>query len=127
MANSNKSSSILPTNILNTASHSIIVKFTIENYLRCKAQIEPFLKGPRLLDYIDGFAFIPPPSINNAPNPTYCTWVLQDKLIMFNLNSTLSESILAQVIDCKTSASIWSTLQRLFVAKSSAHVVHTQF
>ncbi|KAF5451286.1 hypothetical protein F2P56_026403 [Juglans regia] len=115
------------TNILTTASHFITIKLTIDNYLLWKAQIVPFLQGHQLYGHVDGSLPMPPSSIDNVPNPEHKKWVLQDKLIISTLNSSLSDSVLGQVLDCHTSAEIWTTLQNLFSARSSAHVCHTKF
>ncbi|KAF5472556.1 hypothetical protein F2P56_009267 [Juglans regia] len=124
MAPSNKTPT---TNILTTASHFITIKLTIDNYLLWKAQIVPFLYGHQLYGHVDGSLPMPPSSIKDAPNLEHKKWVLQDKLIMSTLNSSLSDSILGQFLDCHTSYEIWTTFQNIFSAKSSAHVCHTKF
>lgn len=46
---------------------------------------------------------------------------------MSTLNSSLFKTILAQVLECKTSFAIWKTLPNLFAAKSLSLVIQTQF
>lgn len=91
-----------------------------------KAQIVPFLKGHQLFGFIDGSIPSPTPKINDKINPEYTCWLLQDQLVISAINSFLSNSVLAPVLDCHTSHDVWKTLQDLFQAQSSAHVMHTQ-
>lgn len=60
-------------------------------------------------------------------NPEYAKWVLVDQLSLSTLNSSLSEQVLAQVLDCSTSRAVWSLLESLFAAQSSAHIMQIQY
>lgn len=122
------------TSIITAATHNINIKLTIENFLLWQAQIIPFLKGHQLYGYVDGSIPSPAPTLDGKPNPAYTQWLLQDQLwllqdqlIVSTINSSLSESILAQVLECSTSHQFWSTLQSIFSAQSLAHVMHTKF
>ncbi|KAF5463307.1 hypothetical protein F2P56_019229 [Juglans regia] len=130
MAKSDKTtppSPSLNSSIATAASHLVTIKLIIDNYLLWKAQIEPFLCSHQLFDHLDGSASAPVPTIDGKLNPAYTTWSLQDQLILSALNSTLSESVLNQVLECKTAQQVWQTLQNLFTAQSSAHIMHTHF
>ncbi|KAH0765347.1 hypothetical protein KY285_001218 [Solanum tuberosum] len=48
---------------LNNAHHYISIKLTSTNYLFCKTQISPFLRGQDLFGYIDGSTVCPTPHI----------------------------------------------------------------
>ncbi|KAF5452112.1 hypothetical protein F2P56_027145 [Juglans regia] len=113
--------------ILQSASHFITLKLTIDNYLLWKAQIVPFLKGHQLYGYVDRTLPKPPSTINAAVNPAYTRWLLQDQLIISAINSSLSNNVLSHVLECTTSHEVLTTLQNLFAAQSSAHVVHIQY
>ncbi|KAF5442908.1 hypothetical protein F2P56_035516 [Juglans regia] len=128
MATSKKlSSNSVSSSIITAASHLVNLKLTIENYPLWKAQIVPFLKGHKLFGHVDGSHPMPEPLLANEPNPAYDQWLLQDQLIISAINSSLSESVLTQVLDCTTSQQVWSTLQNLYSAQSSAHLMNTQF
>ncbi|KAF5459789.1 hypothetical protein F2P56_019707 [Juglans regia] len=119
-------SSVNPT-IINTSTHFITIKLTIENYLLWNAQIVPFLKGHCLFGYINGSIPKSSPTLNNIPNPEHSNWLLQDQLIISTINASLSENVLAQVLNCTSSRDVWVTLETLFLAQSSAHIMQTQF
>ncbi|KAF5482597.1 hypothetical protein F2P56_003155 [Juglans regia] len=116
----------LPT-LISSATQFVNIKLTIENFLLWKAQIVPFLKGHQLFGYVDGSIPSPTTFIDGNPNPEHKKWVLQDQLLISILNSSLSDSVLSQVLDCTTSHEVWTTLHNLFSAKSNAHVFHTQY
>ncbi|KAF5460471.1 hypothetical protein F2P56_020335 [Juglans regia] len=118
----------LNSSILNSASYLITLKLTINNYLLWKAQIVPFLKGHQLFGFVDGTVLPPPPSTPDGHiNSDYTRWVLQDQLIISTINSSLSHTVLAQVIECTTSLEVWTTLQNLHSAQSSAHFIQNQY
>lgn len=102
--------------IINFVSHFITLKLTIDNYLLCKAQIVPFLKGYQHYGYVDGTLPQPLSTIDEVVNPEYTRWLLQDQLIISTINSSLSDTILSHVLECKTSHEVWTTLQILYVA-----------
>ncbi|KAA8515355.1 hypothetical protein F0562_018415 [Nyssa sinensis] len=97
-------------NLTSSAAHTITVKLTSTNYILWKTQVIPFLKGNQLFSFIDGSAPRPSPTINDEPNPEYDKWVLQDQLLFSALSATLTDDILAQVVDCSTSHEVWTTL-----------------
>ncbi|CAL2225683.1 unnamed protein product [Prunus armeniaca] len=54
----------------------------------------------------------------------YLLWyhqVCTDKTLVNTLSATLSEPILASVVGCKTSASMWSLISKYFTHKSTAN------
>ncbi|KAF5458545.1 hypothetical protein F2P56_022568 [Juglans regia] len=112
---------------IHSFTHFITIKLNTESYLLRKAQIVPFLKGHRLFGYVDGSNPQPTPTIDGLPNSEYTNWVLQDQLIVSTINASLSDIILAQVLNCSTSFDVWSTLQPMFLAQSLAHIMQTQF
>ncbi|KAF5473470.1 hypothetical protein F2P56_010079 [Juglans regia] len=118
--------SIGPT-IIHSSTYCINIKLTHENYLLWKAQIVSFLKGHHLFGFVDGSHPPPPSVVNNLSNPDHHTWVLQDQLIISTINASLSDSILTQVLNCNTSHEVWHTLETMFSAQSSAHIMQTKF
>ncbi|KAF5460472.1 hypothetical protein F2P56_020336 [Juglans regia] len=116
----------LNSSILNSASYLITLKLTINNYLLWKAQIVPFLKGHQLFGFVDGTVLPPPPSTPDGHiNSDYTRWVLQDQLIISTINSSLSHTVLAQVIECTTSLEVL-ILQLMRPAHGHHHHLVTQ-
>lgn len=114
-------------NSFSSFSHFIIVKLTHENFPIWKAQVTPYLRAHSLFLFVDVSNPCPLPIIpRGAPNPTFATWQAKDQLDVAILTASLSEIVLAQVIECDTSAKIWSHLHELFAARSSAQIVHTR-
>ncbi|KAJ0049548.1 hypothetical protein Pint_17046 [Pistacia integerrima] len=132
------SSSILvnPSNV-----HSLVtVKLTKDNYLLWKTQIVPYLRGQRLFGFVDGTISPPPPpptipnlgadtSNSTTPeitNPKYTSWFNQDQIVLSTIVSSLSESILGQMVGLSTSREVWIALERMFSSHSSARVIQTR-
>ncbi|KAJ0105010.1 hypothetical protein Patl1_18416 [Pistacia atlantica] len=104
------SSSIIvnPSNV-----HSLVtVKLTKDNYLLWKTQIVPYLHGQRLFGFVDGT--ISPP----LPLPPYPT--------LNTIVSSLSESILGQMVGLSTSREVWTALERMFFSHSSARAIQAR-
>jgi gag-polypeptide of LTR copia-type len=55
-------------------------------------------------------------------NPCFSHWHRQDQLILSWLCSSLSDTILNQVVSCDTSATLWKSLQQFFSATSQARL-----
>ena len=84
----------------------------------------PYLRGQHLFGFLDDSRLAPPPTINITtdeiskiqPNPKFQSWIIQDQMILSALISSLSENVLAYVIQCTTSREVWLTLERMFTA-----------
>ncbi|XP_042974860.1 putative pentatricopeptide repeat-containing protein At5g59200, chloroplastic [Carya illinoinensis] len=63
--------------------------------------------------------------VDGVTNTDYLKWSQLDQLILSALNSSLLESVLAQVIECTSAHDIWKTLESMFTAQSSAHLMQT--
>ncbi|KAF5475573.1 hypothetical protein F2P56_007367 [Juglans regia] len=87
----------------------------------------PFLKGHQLFHHVEGPCDVPLPRIDESENPEYVKWMLTDQIILSALNSSLTEQVLAQVLECSTSREVWTLLHSLFAAQSSAHIMQTQY
>ncbi|KAF5464007.1 hypothetical protein F2P56_014123 [Juglans regia] len=113
--------------LTNTAAHLLTVKLSHDNFPLWKAQLLAFLKSHQIYGYVDG-SFPPSPStIDDKPNPAHNSWLLQDQMIISALYSSLTDTILAQIVDCPTSHEIWSTLNNLYSAQSTAHLMQTRY
>jgi hypothetical protein len=117
-------SSVTPT----AFSHQLPLKLTHENYLSWKFLILPHARGHDLLGFLDG-SYPPPSDIvltstgAAIPNPDFITWMRQDQLLLAWLLSSISESVVSQVIHCTTSAELWHELTLRFSSQSLASVM----
>lgn len=108
-------------------SHTISIKLTPDNYLLWKVQLVPYLRGQRLYKYVDGTCPPPKPELdNNSPNPAYDVWLQQYPLVMSALISSLSDSIITQVVGCTSAWAIWLSLQSSYASVSQARLIQTQ-
>ncbi|KAG5247753.1 Retrovirus-related polyprotein from transposon [Salix suchowensis] len=108
------------SNTTTAATHSSVismptvatVKLNHDNFLLWKAQLVSYFKGQDLFGYIDG-SIPKPPKIISVPDPEttatserlntmYSHWIHQDNLILSTLMTSLSEPILAQVVNYTT-------------------------
>ncbi|KAJ1685185.1 hypothetical protein LUZ63_016575 [Rhynchospora breviuscula] len=107
-------------------STPITIKLTESNYLTWSSQITPLLHGYDLMKFI--YSSSPEPTRTTSAgvveiNPTFLAWRRHDQLLLSWLRSSLTESILAQVVSCTTSLDLWLTLQKLSASNSRAHVI----
>lgn len=102
----------------------ISTKLTRANFLAWKSQILPALHGHGLYQYLVDSPPAPNLTVDGvqSANPAYFRWYKQDQLLLSWIRSSLSESILNQVVSCTTSAAIWSQLQHSFSASSRARL-----
>jgi hypothetical protein len=105
--------------------HLITLKLTRENYLLWKAQIIPYLKGQHLYGFLDGSRPAPSQATASAATPALPSsdlqaWHIQDQMILSALISSLSETILAHVVNCRTSREVWLCLEKMFTSQSRA-------
>ncbi|KAJ0082983.1 hypothetical protein Patl1_09710 [Pistacia atlantica] len=136
-------SSILPTQL----HHFITIKLTKDNYLLWRAQLIPYLRQ-NLFGYLDGSIPCPPitipsstntsisppitvPSSTNTsihiPNPAYIHWSQQDQIILSAILSSLTESLLTQIIGLTTSRDVSLALEKTFSSTSSARILSIRF
>lgn len=97
---------------LSNTQQVINLKLTNNNYVFWCMQMKPYLIGQGVFLFVDGST--PCPS-SHASATSSCSMVLawkqQDQLILSALLSSLSVEVLHLVVDCSTSASVWSTLE----------------
>ena len=111
----------------------VTVKLNNDNFLLWKAQLVSYFKGQELFRYIDGSITKPPKFISvthpetsvvsERLNPAYSHWVRQDNLILSTLMTSLSESVLAQVVNYTTSMAVWNALDDTFSSRSRARIL----
>ncbi|EYU33085.1 hypothetical protein MIMGU_mgv1a022287mg, partial [Erythranthe guttata] len=113
--------SISPSQILS-------LKLSDDNYMLWKAQLLPFLRGHNLYGFVDG-SFSAPEVFDemSQPNPAYSVWHQNDQSVMSLLISSLSESVMAHVLEATTSREVWQILEDMFSANSQARVMQLFF
>ncbi|XP_012840817.1 PREDICTED: uncharacterized protein LOC105961120 [Erythranthe guttata] len=113
---------------LPSSSSLVSIKLSDDNYLLWRAQLLPYLKGHNLFRFVDG-TIHPPPILDpdSNPNPDYSIWLQQDQSVMSILISSLSESVIAHILDATTSREVWTILETLFAASSQANIMQTLF
>jgi gag-polypeptide of LTR copia-type len=130
MANSGNLTMTVATRSANPVhfSHSIPMNLTSENFLVWRHSILPVLRGHGLVGFID--ETLPSPSRFNtatngdlSPNPEYEVWHKQDQLILAWILSSISPSLLTQVVRCDTAAEVWTTINQLYSSQSMAKVL----
>jgi hypothetical protein len=62
-----------------------------------------------------------------VPNPEFNLWIQQDQLVLSTIISSLSESLIAQVVGHSTSRDVWLALERLFSSHSRARIMQIHF
>jgi hypothetical protein len=60
-------------------------------------------------------------------NPAYLTWLQQDQMVLSILVSTLSETLISQVIGYSTSSEIWNALERMYSSQSRARIMQVHY
>ncbi|KAJ1704569.1 hypothetical protein LUZ63_004348 [Rhynchospora breviuscula] len=109
-------------------SHQIHTILDQENFLIWKSQVLPVLKGYGLVGFIDGSKPSPDPFLTGAngtqtANPDFELWIQQDQLILAWILSSVSTSILTQVVNCETSADLWRKIQDIYSTQSIAKIL----
>jgi gag-polypeptide of LTR copia-type len=104
-------------------SYQIPLKLNNENYLSWKYLVLPHVRGHDLLGFLDGSQPAPSESTSTGVNPAYKIWSRQDQLLLAWLLSSISESVVSQVVHCTTSADLWKELQSRFYTQSMACVM----
>jgi len=62
-----------------------------------------------------------------VPNPEHLRWFTKDKLILSILLSSMSEDILGQLTQYKTSRAVWDALHTMFSAQNRARTMQLRY
>jgi gag-polypeptide of LTR copia-type len=97
------------------------IKLNDSNFLSWKSQVLLIVEGYDLASYLLNDP--PDPATHNDKgetviNPTYLFWKRQDKFLHAWVRSSLFDSILAQVMSCKTCKELWLALESFFSSNS---------
>jgi gag-polypeptide of LTR copia-type len=103
----------------------ISTKLTYSNFLSWKNQIQLIIEGHDLESYL----YNPPsdPTSTNTKgetilNPIFLAWKRQDKLLNAWISSSLSNSILTQVMSSPTCKDLWKALESYYSTTSRARL-----
>ena len=132
--NSSEVSSILTGQISSTL-HPISVKLDRNNYTIWRSQVLPSARAHRLDQILIGKLPKPPrfsqsTSVNSSQptsNPEYDQWVILDQFLLSWILASISEAMYGHVVNCQTSAEVWSVLEKLFVSDSKARTLQLRF
>jgi hypothetical protein len=75
------------------------------------------------MGFLDGSRPAPSATTSIGVNPAYKLWSWQDQLLLAWLLSSISKSIVSQVVHCSTSAELWHELQLWFSSQSLACIM----
>ncbi|KAF7143710.1 hypothetical protein RHSIM_Rhsim05G0062600 [Rhododendron simsii] len=137
MASSASSSSLstktlplsLPSPSFSNPHHFLSIKLSTTNYLYWRTQVAPFLRGQKLMGFVDGTNTCPPSHLAAVgdsppqPNPEYDTWLCQDQMLMSMLIGSLSDDVFPLVVGLTTSQEIWTTLEASLASPSNTRIL----
>jgi hypothetical protein len=87
-------------------SYQLPLKLHHDNYLSWKFLVLPHVRGHDLLGHLDGSRVAP----SDSTSSDFKIWFRQDQLLLAWLLSSISESVVSQIIHCNTSAELWNEL-----------------
>ena len=105
-------------------------KLTRENFLFWKAQILPSLRGAEVMGLLDGSDSPPSKTLEVddgekkkvVTNPAYSSWHVRDQHVLGFLLKSMTQDILAQVLDLEHAADVWGAIAALYSSQSKARV-----
>uniref|UniRef100_A0A5K1DDR9 Uncharacterized protein n=1 Tax=Nymphaea colorata TaxID=210225 RepID=A0A5K1DDR9_9MAGN len=110
----------------NAIASLVSVKLDENNYLLWKSQLHSAMYSQDLLRYVDDSSTPPPEKMNansTEINPEYIKWKCSDQLALSWILSTVSESILTQIISYDTAREAWVALANAHASHSNIHIL----
>ncbi|KAK9083599.1 hypothetical protein Scep_030070 [Stephania cephalantha] len=95
-------------------------KLSGDNYSYWKIQVKSAVRGLGLKLLLEK---APPPSTSDLTELDREIWVRTDHLLMVWFVTNISDSVIGNVADCKSSFEIWSVLESLFAQASMARAL----
>jgi hypothetical protein len=110
---------------------AVTVKLSVANFMLWQAQMLTHLRGHSLLGFIDGSIKAPKATIvtttdkgrSEVVNPKYATWYVCDQTMLSGFFSTVTEEILAHIMNAPMARAAWVVLERMFSSRSRARVI----
>ena len=123
------SSTIIP--MAPSVLSAVTVRLSTANFMLWQAQMLTHLRGHSLLGYIDGSIQAPEATIftttedgrSEVVNPEYATWYVCDQTVLSGFFSTVTEEVLAHIMNAPTARAAWLILERMFTSRSRARVI----
>ena len=115
--------------VIRLSSQLVMVKLIDENFLIWKQQALAMIQGFSLESFIYGTSICPSEmtsSVNGSlqsMNLEYVTWQRQDQLLVSWILSSMSKSILPQMVGCNIANDIWRTLDKVFAIRCKAKIM----
>lgn len=106
-------------------SHTFSVKLDENNYLIWKNQLLNVIMAHGLDHFIDGTHPCPPRFLDEEPctlNPEYAVWNRYNRLVMSWFYSSLTESMLGEIVIFGTAHEIWAALEQIYSSSSMARI-----
>ncbi|CAH1445723.1 unnamed protein product [Lactuca virosa] len=106
-----------------TLIRMLSLKLSSTNYLLWKTHVETLFQLQGLFVFLDG-SNSHPLSASTAPADVASAekakkdWLMQDRRLHSLLLSSLSEESMAETIGCKSSAEVWSALEKAYALQS---------
>uniref|UniRef100_A0A5K0V169 Uncharacterized protein n=1 Tax=Nymphaea colorata TaxID=210225 RepID=A0A5K0V169_9MAGN len=110
----------------NAIANLVSVKLDEINYLLWKSQLYSVMYSQDLLRYVDGSSTPLPKKLNadsTLINPEYIKWKCSDQLALSWILSTISESILTQIISYDMTREAWVALANAHASHSNIHIL----
>ncbi|KAL4284574.1 hypothetical protein GQ457_16G026700 [Hibiscus cannabinus] len=110
------------------ANKCVSVRLDDDNFLLWKQQVLLLIRGHGLEDFLDSSTPVPPSTVvsdsgERIVNPLYTRFRKQDSSLASWLLSTISPSVLPQLVGAETSSAIWNTVLRLYSTLSTTKVM----
>ncbi|KAL5578167.1 hypothetical protein UlMin_019866 [Ulmus minor] len=105
-------------------NHTLSVKLDRTNYILWRSQIDNVVFANGFEDYIDETSVCPEKELSpGVINPAFIAWRRQDRTILSWIYSSLTPSIMAQIIGHTSSHSAWIALEHSFSSSSRARIM----
>uniref|UniRef100_A0A803PXS9 Integrase catalytic domain-containing protein n=1 Tax=Cannabis sativa TaxID=3483 RepID=A0A803PXS9_CANSA len=118
---------LAPANLPNNNLLPLNLRLDRTNFLFWRSLVLAAVRAYDLDGYILGTIQAPDRLLaGNVPNPTYQNWIRFDQFLMHWLMNSISELMLAHIINCQSSAEIWNVFNQLFATRSRASLLQVR-
>lgn len=115
-----------PLNSINTTAQ-IPLKLTPPNYSAWRLQFHSLLIGYYFLGFVDDSKPRPQPTLTHngatIPNPDLSLWICQDQLLLNEIISYLTPTLIPFIVASTSSSDAWTTLAKTYAAPSRGRIL----
>ncbi|KAL5756776.1 hypothetical protein ACOSP7_021207 [Xanthoceras sorbifolium] len=125
--------SLQPPLIAKSMNFNLPIKLNSDNYIYWKALVLPVIRAFKHEDFITGARLCPNKFIESTAsngvdkeliiNPAFLEWRRFDQFLLGWLLTTVSESLIGQVVECMSALEAWRALESLFSQQSLTKVL----